>query len=621
MRTPLRTLVVLLAVSLVTGPMPAAAFHGGFLPDCGGGVTENCLVSFGVENAGVPGNLSQIKFQWDAFSDGLFVMAWNTGGGQHELAPTLTSQSKLTIKVKPAATVDPTVMMSTGELESWSWDAATRVLTVVGFPRSGSWTNSSCDENACNVQTADFDFDNIFMFNVFEMDPSLAPAEFQAVAQQMALNLVGGHISTNAQVFTPPNYNAQTGRLEFVVAGAHCRASSPGGGCTVNIGFFNAFIPNSFIQNLWNVDPATLTSANTQVTVQGQGTAMATVTSVAATGTSPAGKRISYSGFSFSAPKIEIAVVASSVVPDAPVEVPTNPAAGPVNATSPVQVPQAGVFAVPVTLSRGASVTFAEGTTLTTGGVPFRGIVHPPFPIAVDPTGRGIVSIVQLGVNGVGAGAEVILDKPATLTLVPPAAVSASATSSSAAGYQPVHIDAVGGPQYLLGRTTDKGIVVEVTRLRQSANRFGLAKIPKPAVTATTPTVATLSGFHSRWAGHSASIDLAPGQLVDLELRLLNVGTEPWVRGEAGREARLGSNGPTDNTRDFDLGVLIAPFAGASRYATTVEDVVSTGQIGTFAMRLRAPLTVGTHRVHLRPVIEGTTWMEDQGIYLELTVR
>lgn len=626
LRRPLA--VTMIAALLLVWPAPnAQAFHTGLLPNCGGGVTELCLVSFTVENAAVPGNVSQIKFQFDNFpGGGFFVMAWNTGGtaGQeHELGPTLTSASKLTVKVKPSATFDPTALMSMGKLESWSWNAATRELTVVGFPASGSWTESTCSIDpgvGCDVQTADFDFNNIFMFDVWDLDPSLAPPEFQAIAAQFELSLFGGYIATNAQTFSPPNYNPTTKRLEFFVGGPHCRKSSPPGGCTVNVGEFLAFIPNAFISNIWQVDPGTLSSANTAVFVQGQGSGTPSVTAKAATASSPAGVLFAYSGFTFSAPKIEIATV-SSVVPEAPVAVPTDAAAGPVNTTRPVQVPQTGVFAVPVTVSRGASVEFAKGTTATTGGAPFRGVVYPPFPLAVDPTGRGVVSIVQLGVTGVGAGADVILDRPATLTLIPPATASASATSAAAIAYQPVDLDAPGGPQYLIGRATDKGIAVDITRLRQSANRFGLAKVPRPAVTAATPAIEKLSGFHSRWAGQAASVELAPGQLVDLEVRLLNAGTDPWVRGEAGREARLGSSAPLDNTRDFDAGVLLTPVAGTTRFATTVAEIVQPGEIGSFAMRLRAPLTMGTHRVHLRPVIEGTTWMEDQGIFIDLTVR
>ena len=44
------------------------------------------------------------------------------------------------------------------------------------------------------------------------------------------------------------------------------------------------------------------------------------------------------------------------------------------------------------------------------------------------------------------------------------------------------------------------------------------------------------------------------------------------------------------------------------------------GGVGTFSFQVRAPLTPGTYALHLRPVIDGTTWMEDQGVFLIITV-
>jgi hypothetical protein len=57
------------------------------------------------------------------------------------------------------------------------------------------------------------------------------------------------------------------------------------------------------------------------------------------------------------------------------------------------------------------------------------------------------------------------------------------------------------------------------------------------------------------------------------------------------------------------------------RLATHAETAVAPGEVGTFSFRLRAPLAAGTYRVEARPVAEGVTCMEDEGIYLELVVR
>jgi hypothetical protein len=48
---------------------------------------------------------------------------------------------------------------------------------------------------------------------------------------------------------------------------------------------------------------------------------------------------------------------------------------------------------------------------------------------------------------------------------------------------------------------------------------------------------------------------------------------------------------------------------------------VAPGQIAEFRFSVRAPLSRGVYRLDLRPVIDGTTWMEDQGVFWIIDVR
>jgi len=48
---------------------------------------------------------------------------------------------------------------------------------------------------------------------------------------------------------------------------------------------------------------------------------------------------------------------------------------------------------------------------------------------------------------------------------------------------------------------------------------------------------------------------------------------------------------------------------------------VNPGGVGTFTFQLRAPSTPGVYRIAVRPVIDGTTWMENQGVFLVVTVN
>lgn len=124
-------------------------------------------------------------------------------------------------------------------------------------------------------------------------------------------------------------------------------------------------------------------------------------------------------------------------------------------------------------------------------------------------------------------------------------------------------------------------------------------------------------GYHAVWAGQSPDIALAPGQTGTLVLALRNTGYRGWYRGYAGQQANLGTADPLDVQRwDLDFG-----WPSASRIATTTTAYVGPGQVGWFQFQVRAPASTGTFVLRARGVIDGTTWMEDPGIYWTITVR
>ena len=57
-----------------------------------------------------------------------------------------------------------------------------------------------------------------------------------------------------------------------------------------------------------------------------------------------------------------------------------------------------------------------------------------------------------------------------------------------------------------------------------------------------------------------------------------------------------------------------------TRPAVQNEAIVAPGSIGTFTFQVRAPTAPGVYYINLRPVIDGVTWMEDEGVYLVVTV-
>ena len=132
-----------------------------------------------------------------------------------------------------------------------------------------------------------------------------------------------------------------------------------------------------------------------------------------------------------------------------------------------------------------------------------------------------------------------------------------------------------------------------------------------------TPVPAGLGAlaFHAMLVDQSPAATLLPGTTASYTVRFRNVGVTPWQRG--GRtQVNLGVRG--DLTSFADQG-MDAGWLSANRLATTNESLVLPGMVGTFNVRLRAPVQIGVYRVPVRLVADGTTWLEDAGTTLMLT--
>jgi glucose/arabinose dehydrogenase len=124
------------------------------------------------------------------------------------------------------------------------------------------------------------------------------------------------------------------------------------------------------------------------------------------------------------------------------------------------------------------------------------------------------------------------------------------------------------------------------------------------------------AGFHSAWVSQSPYPTLQPGQVsTPLTIVFRNTGTQTWTKGVLGQEARLGIN--QDDAQWAPLGVS---WLSANRVAAQTEATVPPGANASFTFQVRAPQTAGTYSLHVRPVIDGTAWMEDQGVFLVITV-
>ncbi len=128
--------------------------------------------------------------------------------------------------------------------------------------------------------------------------------------------------------------------------------------------------------------------------------------------------------------------------------------------------------------------------------------------------------------------------------------------------------------------------------------------------------VTTVVDYHSRWVSESAFPTLRVGQVSGpLSIVFRNSGSESWIRGTLGQEARLAVN--QDDAQWAALGVN---WLSTNRVAPQTEATVVPGGVGTFTFQVRAPMAPGLYAIHLRPVIDAVAWMEDEGVFLYITV-
>src|SRR2546421_604087 len=145
--------------------------------------------------------------------------------------------------------------------------------------------------------------------------------------------------------------------------------------------------------------------------------------------------------------------------------------------------------------------------------------------------------------------------------------------------------------------------------------------IPPPA---SVPS--GIPGFHAAWYGQSGYMTLCPGDTSTATVAMYNSGSRGWLNGVLGQVAYLGTWNPSpgqDQPSVFGGDGTASPNTGWPRYnrvAVQPAPYVGPNQIAWFQFSVRAPATPGTYRFYIRPLIEGGEWMEDYGIFWQITV-
>ncbi|MDO8506048.1 MAG: phosphodiester glycosidase family protein [Candidatus Limnocylindria bacterium] len=138
---------------------------------------------------------------------------------------------------------------------------------------------------------------------------------------------------------------------------------------------------------------------------------------------------------------------------------------------------------------------------------------------------------------------------------------------------------------------------------------------------------AGIPGFHAAWYGQSGYPTLCPGHRSTAVVAFYNSGSYGWIAGKMGEAAYLGTWGPEPGQDQVSPlggdGLLGSPQTSWPRYNRIAQQPavwVGPGQVAWFQFTIQAPTTPGYYRLYLRPLIEGTTWMEDYGVFWLVTV-
>ena len=179
-----------------------------------------------------------------------------------------------------------------GDLQSWSYDSATKVATYTIKPVAIS-RGATCDASSCQNQ-ADGDIAAYLSFGSSDMSTSTAPAAWVS-----ALN--GGYISTNAQYVTypVPGAGAEANKYGFSSGAPHLKADG-----TLNTGFFKVFFPTAMVDYMWGFDGTSTLSFKSDITDSDGGSSTTSITATVKAG----GLLVEKAGISYSTNDIELSV-------------------------------------------------------------------------------------------------------------------------------------------------------------------------------------------------------------------------------------------------------------------------------------------------------------------------
>jgi len=123
------------------------------------------------------------------------------------------------------------------------------------------------------------------------------------------------------------------------------------------------------------------------------------------------------------------------------------------------------------------------------------------------------------------------------------------------------------------------------------------------------------ANYQSQWQGQSDYLDLVSGQREQVWVEIANTGSSTWYK-YGDNAVHLGTSESLDRESVFyDANTWLTP-----NRIEMVQDSIAPGETARFAFKIKAPMNGGHYKEYFRPVVEGVTWMNNQGIYWQWNV-
>lgn len=130
------------------------------------------------------------------------------------------------------------------------------------------------------------------------------------------------------------------------------------------------------------------------------------------------------------------------------------------------------------------------------------------------------------------------------------------------------------------------------------------------------PNPVHASEFSYKWISQSSYPSLFPDETTRIWMLLENTGTSTW---DKSIPIHLATDRNQDRASDF---YTANDWLSPNRPSwLTDETIIKPGERAVFMFVITAPKKPGVYREYFRPVIENVGWLDDYGIYWEITVK